>query len=178
MQDRGFTIIELIAVVAVIAILAGIAVPQVGSAMRLYALNSSTRAVAAAIRSARYTAVSKNRTVRVRFNCPAAGQFRIVEFVGAAAVDNAADRCSEQAYPYPDPNAAAAPNVDGPILRLPTEAQFGAVQDIEFNTAGRASRLNGCPGCVTAAAPASVTVGNGYETRTLTITASGQVLTP
>ena len=111
MQDRGFTIIELIAVVAVIAILAGIAVPQVGSAMRLYALNSSTRAVAAAIRSARYTAVSKNRTVRVRFNCPAAGQFRIVEFVGSAAVDNAADRCSEQTYPYPDANAAVAPNV-------------------------------------------------------------------
>ena len=164
--------------VAIMAILAGVAVPQVGSAMRLYALNGSTRAVAAAIRGARYTAVSKNRTVRVRFNCPAAGQYRVVEFVSSAAVDSAADRCSEQAYPYPDPDAAAAPNVDGPIVRLSTDAQFTAVQDIQFDTAGRASRLTGCPACATAAAPAAVTIGNGHETRTLTVTASGQVVVP
>ena len=172
----GFTLVEVLVVIAVIAILAGVSVPQIGGLMRRYALNSATRQVASVIRSSRYTAVSKNRIVRVRFNCPAAGQFRVVEVVGSAAVDNDVNRCSETNYGYPDPDTAAAPDVDGPIHRLPSDAQFVGVQDIQFDTQGRAQRLIGCPACVAAAAPATVVTGNGYETQTLTISASGQVL--
>ena len=174
----GFTLIETLVVVAIISILAAVAVPMIAGAMRLYTLNTSAQTVGAAIRSARYSAVSKNRTVRVRFNCPAANQFRIVEVVGSNAIDADADRCSETAYPYPDPDASAGPSIDGPVVMLPADAQFETVQDIEINTAGRATPLAGCPTCVAAAPPATVAVGNGDDTRTITITASGQVLLP
>jgi hypothetical protein len=153
-------------------------VPTIAGAMRLYALNTSIQTVGAAIRSARYSAVSKNRTVRVRFNCPAANQFRIVEVVGSNAIDAAADRCSAAAYPYPDSNPAAAPNIDGPVMILPDGSQFGAFQDLEINTAGRVTPLTACPTCAGAAPPATVTLGNGYDTRTITVTANGQVLIP
>jgi hypothetical protein len=103
----------------------------------------------------------------------------VVEVVGNAAIDNDANRCSEAAYPYPN-TAPGAPDVDGPVIDLPAEAQFGAVASIEINTAGRVQQLTGCPACITAAAPAAVeVVGNhGYATRTITITAGGQILLP
>jgi prepilin-type N-terminal cleavage/methylation domain-containing protein len=174
----GFTLTEILVVVAVAAILTALAVPTITGAMRGYALNTSVETVGAAIRAARYSAVSTNRTVRVRFNCPSANQLRIVEVVGSMAVDTAANRCSQAAYPYPDPDAATAPNVDGPVVVLPAGSQFGAVQDLEIDRTGRVTRLTSCPTCVSAAAPATVTVGTPYETRTITVTANGQVLVP
>lgn len=176
-QDAaGFTLVEALIVSGVVAILAAAAAPSIGSSIRLYALNSSAQTVASTIRSARYSAVSKNRTVRVRFNCPAANQFRVVEVVGITAADSAADRCSETTYPYPDPDSAVAPNLDGPVVLLPSDAQFGALQDLEIDATGRVTPQTGCPACVTAASPATVVVSNGSQTRTLTISANGQVL--
>lgn len=143
--------------------------------MRLYALNSSAQTVVSAVRSARYTAVAKNRTVLVRFNCPAANQFRLVEVLGTAD-DSAANRCTEAAYPFPDPDAAVRPDVDGPVLTLSSDASFGAAQDLEIDTSGRVNPLVGCPACVAAAAPATIVVTNGSQTRTLTVSRDGQVL--
>ena len=174
----GFTLVEILTVVTVMGIIGAIATQNIATAMRLYALNTSVRTVEAAIRGARYSAVSKNRTVRVRFDCPAADQFRVVEVVGTPAIDDATDRCSETAYPYPDPNPAAAPNVDGPVVLLPADAEFDAIQNVEIDTAGRVTPLTGCPTCVAGTPPATVTLGNGYETRTITISASGQVQVP
>jgi prepilin-type N-terminal cleavage/methylation domain-containing protein len=176
--QSGFSLIELLIVVALGMIVLGIAVPAVVEATRQASLNTSVQSVAAAIRGARYSAVAKNRTVRVRFNCPAANQFRVVEVVGNNAIDQAADRCSETAYPYPDPDAAVAPNIDGQMLRLGADSQFGAVQDIQIDTSGRVTKLTGCPTCVSSAAPATISVVNGYDTRTITVNASGQVQLP
>lgn len=175
---RGFSLTELLVVCAVAGVVAATAIPAAQSQMRVWALNSSIQSVGAEIRSARFSAVSKNRTLRVRFNCPAANQFRIVEVVGIAAVDNAADRCDPAAYPFPDPNPAAAPNLDGPVVTLVRDAVFGAVQDLEIGTTGRVTPLTGCPTCTTGAPPAALVVGNGYGTKTITVTASGQVLLP
>src|SRR5687768_7561319 len=100
-RQSGFTLIELLVVAAAGMVIVGIAVPAVAEAIRLSSLNTSVQTVASAIRSARYLAVSTNRTVRVRFNCPAANEFRVVEVVGAALIDQAANRCSGAAYPYP-----------------------------------------------------------------------------
>lgn len=179
-QAAGFTLVEVLVITAIVAILAGMTVPSIASAMRLFAVNSSVQAVGAAVRDARYTAVSKNRTMRVLFNCPAADQFRIVEVTGNAAIDNDANRCSEAAYPASDPDPAVRPNLDGPIIRLPSETQFGALSSIEIDTAGRVQRLTGCPACVVGAAPVTVAVVGTYgaTTRTITVTANGQVLTP
>lgn len=167
----GFTLPELLIVVGVIAVMGAAAVPLIAGAMQQYTLNSSVQAVSAAIRGARYAAVSKGRTLRVRFNCPAAGQFRVIEVVGNALVDNDANRCSAAAYPYPDPDPAAGPSIDGPVVMLTQGAQFVATQDIEINTAGRITPLVGV-------APATVRVTNGNVTQNIVISQNGQIAVP
>jgi prepilin-type N-terminal cleavage/methylation domain-containing protein len=177
----GFSLTETMIVVAVVAILGAMAAPTIGSVLRLQALNQAVQTVGISVRGARHAALSKNRTVRVRFNCPAANQMRVVEFVGNPAIDDDPNRCSEVAYPYPNPTPGVAPDIDGPVIRLPEDARFGALSSIEINTEGRVQRLTGCnPACVAAAAPATVAVlgNNGHETRTITITAGGQILLP
>ena len=179
MRRDGFTINELLMVVAVASTLAGMSMPMIGGAMREYEMNSSTRQVAGEIRGARFTAVAKNRTMRVRFNCPGPGQFRVIEVTGNAGIDNDQNRCAEANYPFPDPNPAAAPNADGPIMWLNDAAAFGAVQDIQITTRGRVQPLTGCPAaCVAGLPPASIELDNGHEKKSLTISASGIVTIP
>ena len=173
-DSRGFTLIEILLVVFVIGTTLAVAVPAVSEAMRTYALNNARQSIVSAVRSARYTAVSKNRTVRVRFNCPSANEFRIVEVVGSG-VDSAADRCQSTAYPYPDKDAATAPDVDGPVMRLPQRTTFGTFQDIEIDTNGRMTPLTGCPPCTPASGSATIRVKNGTNTRQIIITANGQI---
>ena len=177
-HQRGFTLLETLLVCGLAATIMAIAVPTALGFMRAYALNTTMNTISSEIRGARYAAVSKNRTVRVRFNCPAANQFRIVEVTGTPAIDNDPNRCSEAVYPYPDPNPAAAPNLDGPIRRLPEGAQFGALRDLEINTTGRVTPLTGCPTCVAGAPPTTIVMSNTYDTRTITVSTGGQVLLP
>jgi prepilin-type N-terminal cleavage/methylation domain-containing protein len=177
----GFSLTEMMVVVGLVAILAAMAAPTIGTTLRWQALNQAVQTVGINIRGARHAAVSKNRAVRVRFNCPAANQMRVVELVGNPAIDDDPNRCSEAAYPYPSPAPGVAPDIDGPVITLPAEATFGALASIEIDRAGRVQRLTGCnPACVTAAAPVTVdVVGNhGNATRTITVTAGGQIVLP
>ena len=171
----GFTLIEVMMVVAVGGILSAVSVPALSGAMRRYEMNTASRMISAEIRAARFTAVAKNRTMRVRFNCPGPGQFRVIEVVGNAGIANAADRCSETAYPYPDPDPAVAPNADGPIMWMNQGATFGTVQDVQISTRGRIQPVTGCPACAVAARPASIGLTNGYETQTITVSVSGTI---
>ena len=165
-------------VVAIAGVLAGVSVPPIASAMQRYALNSARQTVAAEIRLARFRAVSTNRTMRVRFNCPGPTQLRIVEFVDDPTVDSAADRCSESTFPFPDDDPNEAPNADGRVVWLPRGAQFAAIQDLEFTPRGRMTPLQGCPNCATASPPATVSLTNGYDTQSIEVSASGRVELP
>lgn len=100
--DAGFTAVEIMIVVAIARIVAGVSAPSISGAMQQYALNGAREIVATEIRLARFTTVSTNRTVRVRFDCPGSEQLRIIEVVGDPAVDSASDRCFETTYPFPD----------------------------------------------------------------------------
>ena len=176
--DAGFTAVEIMMVVAIAGIVAAVSVPSISGAMQQYALNGAREIVAAEIRLARFTAVSTNRTVRVRFDCPGSDQLRIVEVVGDLAVDSASDRCSETTYPFPDQDPNTEPNADGRIVWLPQGARFATIQDLEITPRGRITPLAGCPTCAPTAPPATIAVTNGADTRTIAVSASGRVELP
>ena len=167
-NSRGFTIVEVLLVVTIAAVLAAISMPLALSAMRAYRLNGAAREVSNQISAMRLEAVTKNRRMRLRVNCPAAGMYRAVEWTGDAAIDTAVNRCLLTAYPYPDADPAAAPNTDGPLRYLPQGITFDDVQEIEISTLGRVT-------AVTGALPAVIEVTDGTTIRQLRITAAGQV---
>ena len=116
--------------------------------------------------------------MRVRFNCPGPGQFRVVEVVGRQSIDSARDRCSATSYPFPDQQPGVQPDADGRVMLLPQGAYFGDLHDLEITPRGRITPLTGCPGCAQAAPPATVSLTNGYDTRTIAVSASGRVELP
>ena len=150
---RGFTITELLMVVALISIVAAMAMPLFTSSSAQLRLSNATRAVERELQIARMKAVRANRVMRMRFNCPAAGEYRAVELLGtlnAPAVDDddarAAARCNVTNYPFPDtdPEFFAIPNNDGPVQTLPEDVTFGAAQTIDFWPDGSA-HVGGSP---------------------------------
>jgi prepilin-type N-terminal cleavage/methylation domain-containing protein len=177
----GFTLIELVVVTALIGIVTGIAFPLFSTVTDRMKLNQAAREVERAIHYARTKAVQNNRPMRVRFNCPLTGQYRVVEVVGSpsapAAPDGALDRCDQTAYPYPprDTDPTTRPNLDGPVLTLDPKVRFGAVQTIEFWPDGSAHELTGTPGPLLPTTGTSFTVTRTVASviRTATITVNG-----
>ena len=57
------------------------------------------------LQQARMLAVQTNQPMRMQFNCPSPGQYRVVELIGTSSVpaagDGAADRCALTSYPFP-----------------------------------------------------------------------------
>lgn len=138
---RGFTLLELLVVVAIFSIVAGMAVPAITSSSAQMRLANSARQVERQLQTARMKAVRADRVMRVRFNCPATGEYRMVELLGTVrtpatddADSRAAVRCGNASYPYPDtdPEFFAAPNNDGPIQTLLRDVAFSTVQTIDF----------------------------------------------
>ena len=171
----GFTLIEFLIVVAVAGVLSAVSVPAASGAMQRYRLNTTSRAIMAEIRGARFTAVAKNRTIRVLFNCPGPNQFRVVEVVGTAAIDDDPNRCSETDYPFPSADPNVAPNADGPVFWLNDGVTFAGAQDLQISTRGRVQPLANCPACAVAAPPANIGLLNGYAGQAITVSASGMV---
>lgn len=143
-SEAGFTLIDMMAVVSILVIVAATALPSMLGAMERVRLGQSTREVERELQMAKSRAVVKGRSMRVRFDCPAAGQYRAVELIGTpslpSAADSAADRCSQAVYPYPAPDndPVTVPNLDGPIRRLDDTVSFGRAQTIEFRANGTA----------------------------------------
>jgi type II secretory pathway pseudopilin PulG len=177
----GFSLVDVMIVAGLVAVLTAMSAPVISAGMERYALISASQQVANTVRAARLQSVAKNRTLRVRFNCPAAGQYRIVEVVGDPVIDNAANRCDENVYPFPatDTDPATLPNLDGAVQRLPFGATFAGLDDLEINTLGRVTPLGGCPACMGLAgtAPGAIGVSNGHaeQDRTITVSRSGRV---
>jgi prepilin-type N-terminal cleavage/methylation domain-containing protein len=150
---RGFTLLELMLVLAVLGVLSAMAIPAVLNTTRQIKLAANARAVERELQGARMKAVRSNRAIRVRFNCPSTGQYRIVELLGSRqtpATDDddsrAATRCGYSAYPYPDTNQDffSIPNNDGPIQMLQDGIGFGAdAQTVEFWPDGTAHIASG-----------------------------------
>ena len=136
--QAGFTLVEMMMTVGVFAILAGAAAPQFADMTGGMRLRQGVREVERELQAARLKAVTSNRAIRVRFNCPSAGFYRTVELIGTPSIpdedDGSGDRCKATAFPFPaaDANRLTLPNHDGPVRQLHPSLTFGAADTLEF----------------------------------------------
>jgi len=182
-SPAGFSFIDMVVVMAMLGTLAAIAVPAIHNIKDGIVLGEAQRMVRSELQQARLKSVSSNRIIRVRFNCPSPNQFRMVELIGTPSAptptDNAPNRCSDVAFPYPpsDHNPVTRPNEDGPVKRIDTSVSFGATQTIEFRPTGTAHSVNadGTSGPPLAGAGAAITVTKGAAVKAVTVNAVGRV---
>ncbi len=173
----------MICTVSVLGILVGISVPAFQNLTEGYKLGQTVREVERELQGARLKAVTANRPIRIRFDCPAAGQYRAVELIGTpsvpAAADSAANRCQETTYPTPaaDNNPLTRPNHDGPMRRLPTGITFSAANTLEFWPDCTVHQEQGAtlPWPVVAAAGTSITLAKGTVTKRIDVNGVGKV---
>jgi len=173
-NDRGFTVSEMMLVVAAIGTLAAIALPVMKDMTQSIKLNEAARLVEREMQDARLKAVSSNRVIRVRMNCPATGYIRSVEVLGTAA-DNASNRCMTTAYPFPpaDNDIMTRPNFDGPVRTLPIGATVSN-RVLQFSPDGTASEvISGVPTAI--ATPVTLTITRNSKTKTVTINNAGKI---
>ena len=171
---RGFTVSELMLVVALIGTLSVIALPVMQDVTATMKLNEAARLVEREMQDARLKAVSSNRVIRVRLNCPAAGYVRSVEVLGTA-VDTASNRCMTTAYPFPpaDDDIMTRPNFDGPVRTLPNSATV-TNQVLQFSPDGTAVNVvAGTPTTITT--PLTVTISRNGKSKTVTVNNVGKV---
>lgn len=173
-KGHGFTITEMMLVVAVIATLSVIALPVMKDMTASIKLNEAARLVEREMQDARLKAVSSNRVIRVRLNCPSTGYIRSVEVLGTAA-DTATNRCTTTAYPFPPPDTdiMTRPNFDGPV-RILTNGATVTNQVLQFSPDGTAMEvISGLP--TTIATAVTVTIARDGKSKTVTVNNAGKI---
>ncbi len=156
-SSRGFTLFELLVVIALIAILSAISIPALLEGAARNSVWTASEQIGSQIRQARLKAISRNRTFRVRFDCPIVGQYRVLVVTGDAAIDNAADRCSN------------TEEFDSGIYTMPNQVSYTDPPPLlEVNPRGIFTSTLGIPTTIT------VTYIGG-SSRNLTMSATGQI---
>ncbi len=162
-------------VMAIGTILAAIAMPtlRMGDRVRV---DKAARAIQQELRAARLRAVSVNRQLEVRFNCPAVGQYRIVE-----SGFSSTGRCDPTNFPYPPPADAAyrvprLPRYDGPVRHLDDRVTLSTSSTglvLQFAPNGRATKLEG--GVSKPIGTESVTLSIGDYSSTIDVNTLGKI---
>lgn len=148
-SQSGFSLIELLMVTALVGIVSVIGLPLLAQISGTIELGEAARQVERELQSARMTAVSANQPMRVMFDCPSTGEYRMVELIGTPAVPAAGDgvigRCSATTYPFPAPdnNPITRPNNDGPVRTLASLVSITTSTTIEFWPDGTAHTNTG-----------------------------------
>jgi prepilin-type N-terminal cleavage/methylation domain-containing protein len=182
-EEQGFSLIEVLMATALVGIIAAMGVPLLSDMADAIKLGEAVRHVERELQSARMTAVSANRPVRVRFNCPGVGEYRMVELIGTpgvpAAGDGAANRCAFATYPYPaaDRNPLTLPNNDGPVRILDSTISFQQSATIEFWPDGSAHMASGVtnPWPVIPSPGTNIILLRKTKTRTIVVNSIGKV---
>lgn len=176
--DGGFTLIELLIVSMMALVVSAIAAPSFSAFRESQRARDAARRVERELQTARLKAVTSSRALRVRFDCPVAGQFRVLELTGIAATDNAANRCDPTAFPFPGPNDSlrATPSLDSPVIHLTDGTTVsGAIRQFEFDPRGQVFSVS-TSGVVTAlAGDAVLTITRHGWTNTVTVNGLGRI---
>jgi len=156
-STRGFTLFELLVAVALISILAAVGLPVMRESVIRNNVWTASEGIGAQVRQARLRAISRNQSFRVRFDCPAAGQMRVLIVTGDPGIDDDANRCN------------LYQESDGGIFAMPVGVTYGdAVPTLTVNSRGMYTATGGLP--------VTVDVGyGGYTFRSMTISATGQI---
>lgn len=176
--QAGFTLIELVAVMALALALGGIAVPSINAFLRQQRAATGARMIEQTLQTARLKSVSASRALRVRLNCPAVGQLRILELTGVAATDNASNRCDTTAFPTPGPSDTlrSTPSLDSGAIILPKGTTVaGAALEFEFSPQGTAYAVGSTGTVSPIAGDATLTVTRDGVARTVTLNGLGRI---
>ena len=150
---------ELLVVMALITVIAGIAIPTLSGATARNSVWTASEQIGSQIRQARLKAISRNIRFRVRFDCPAAGQFRVLQVTGDVGIDNAADRCND------------SQDYDSGVYVMPANVSYGDDPPLlEVNSRGEFSSDKGIPAVITV-----TYLGAGSSSRSLTMSKTGQI---
>ena len=171
----GFSVVDQLMTVSLLSTMFAIAVPAAKNMVDGLRLGMATRDIERELQTARLKAVSANRPLRVRLNCPALGQFRIIEMTGVATTDTDASRCNEDAYPYPGPKDTirASPEHDGPVRRLHHTVMVSGL-DLQFLPNGTTEQLiSGVPQAITA--PVTITLTKAGSFSMVSINGLGRI---
>lgn len=173
-EDRGFSLIEVLAIVSIIGVIAAIATPAFMNMAESMRLGQSARELERELQDGRLKAVATNRRIRVRTNCPVTGQYRIVQVLGTAA-DPPASRCSETTYPYNASNQNPVTKIqDGAVKRLSQGTTVGTFS-IEFRGDGSAYSVDGTGSAMTITTPLTLTLTRNGKTKGISVNALGKV---
>src|SRR5262247_1313206 len=96
--DRGYSLTELVMIMAVAGTMMAFALPILTDLGEGTKLSAAAREIEREVQSARLRAVTVNRLLRVRLNCPATGYYRTVEVLGNTT-DQDPNRCIPASYP-------------------------------------------------------------------------------
>jgi hypothetical protein len=187
-SEQGLSLVDLMATLAIMGTISAIGIPLISDAVENQRLGIELRNVEREIQTARLAAVTTNRPMRMRFNCPSTGYYRRVELIGSVdapslgddADNQGARRCSTALYPFPaaDQDPLTRPNNDGPTLKLNSKISFAAVQTLEFwpngtvhqaNAAGNMAAWQLIPG------PVSLTLTKGSTTKAIVVNSLGKI---
>ena len=143
---------------ALIGIISAISVPVFIESNNRNNIWTASERIGATIRQTRLRAISQNTTYRVVFDCPAANQLRGLVMTGDPAVDDAADRCGDTLE-----GDTGTIEMPGSVTYDSDEADYLQVSPRGVFTASGA------------AIPLTLSVTNAGATRTLTVSATGQI---
>ena len=182
-RQSGFSFVEMLVVVALVGIMSVVGLPLLGGMRNTIELGEAARQVERELQSARMAAVSSNQPMRVMFNCPNTGEYRMVELIGTPSVPAAADgtlgRCSTTTYPFPAPDNSpiSRPNNDGPLRTLSSNVTFTTVTTIEFWPDGTAHTNTGGtnPWPPIAAPGTNIVLTRGTVTKSILVNGVGKI---
>lgn len=160
-SSRGYTLLELLVMVGIIGVVSAISIPYLAGSTSRNAVWTTSEQIGSQVRQARLKAITRNTRFRVRFDCPAVGQYRVLVVTGVALQDDAADRC-DQVYQH-----------DSGIHTVPRNVSYTpALPVLEVNGRGQYSLI----GVGVLPLPITVTyTGEQTFSRRLTLSATGQI---